>query len=250
MSEHINKAFLWPKARDFKNGQTASHLYKHDALLVSLEQLVTDKRAWGPIKGTTKRTESEQKLRDWLQRQNLKCLSLQQLPDFHHDYGVELSLSDFPENTRTANTRVVTTSPNIAYLLDDTGDFTQSLSQAFGAKSGQISARVLSEEIGTFVYVTNSVESGGRAFSGDPFTGQVAAYSRIFAHDLLGNRVLNFVAYYPHQLYSQFYTARGLIPNNKGVKMLRSQATLIVSCGGILLEPREWKIISEPSSAI
>lgn len=250
MTEHINKSFLWTKARDLPNAQSGSQLYKHDALLICLEQLITDKRAWGPIEGTTKRTESEVKLRSWLHDQNTKCQSLQQLADFRHNYGVELDLSDFPENTRTANTRVVTTSPNIAYLLDDTNDFIQALNQAFGAKSGQVSATVLNEKIGTFVYVTNSVESGGRAFSGDPFTGQVAAYSRIFAHDLLGNRVLNFVAYYPHQLYSQFYTARGVIPNNKGVKMLRSQATLIVSCGGILLEPREWKIISEPSPTI
>lgn len=250
MSEHINQEFIWTKAHDLQNRQSGSQLYKYDALLIRLEQLITDKRAWGPIEGTTKRTEKEQKLRTWLDDQNSKCRSLQRLADFDHNYGVELKLSDFPENTRTANTRVVTTSPNIAYLLDDTNDFIQALSQAFGAKSGQISATVLNEKIGTFVYVTNSVESGGRAFSGDPFTGQVAAYSRIFAHDLLGNRVLNFVAYYPHQLYSQFYTARGVIPNNKGVKMLRSQATLIVSCGGILLEPREWKIISEPSPTI
>lgn len=250
MSEHINQAFIWTKAHDLQNGQSGNQLYKHDALLIRLEQLITDKRAWGPIEGTTKRTEKEQKLRTWLDDQNLKCRSLQRLEDFHRNYGVELSLSDFPENARTPNTRVVTTSSNIAYLLDDTRDLIQALSEAFGANSGQASARVLNEKIGTFVYVTNSVESGGRAFSGDPFTGQVAAYSRIFAHDLLGNRVLNFVPYYPHQLYSQFYTARGTIPNNKGVKMLRSQASLIVSCGGVLLEPSEWKIISEPTSTI
>ena len=102
----------------------------------------------------------------------------------------------------------------------------------------------VNKKLGVVLYVCNSVESGGRGFSGDPFTGQAAAYSRIFAYDLYGQRVLNFVTYYPHQLYSQLFTRNGELPQNKGVRMLRSQATLIVTCGGHLVDPQRWRIIS------
>lgn len=241
MCDEIVKQFLWSRACDLPR-RTAGHaLYKHDPLLLLLEGLIEQQRAWGPTIGTTKRVEPEAKLSRWINAQNQKKVAICRLPQFSQDFQVRLDLADFPENTQ--GTRIVTTSTNTSYLIDDTADFVQVIRQAFGNEAAIRAANIIDSAIPTFLYVTNSVESGGRAFSGDPFTGQLAAYSRIFAHDLAGQRVLNFVAYYPHQLYSQFFTSTGDILNNKGVRVLRSQATLIVTCGGVMLEPSEWKLL-------
>ena len=239
--EEINSAFLWPTAEELPQRQIGSPLYKHDPLLAQLENLVTGGIAWTPILGSTKRTESEVKLTEWLGDQMRQKSRFDAQMDV--SFPVELTLDDFPLVADRQASRIVTTSRNIAYLIDRKDHFLAALARAFGDGQAARAEALLSGNLGVFVYVTNSVESGGRAFSGDPFTGQGAAYSRIFAHDLLGRRVLYFVAYYPHQLYSQLFTRTGAAPNNKGVKMLREQASLIVTTGGVLIEPQDWRLV-------
>lgn len=241
--EDINTAFLWPKAVDLTIQQYGSPLYKADSLLEQLEQLISQKKAWAPITGSTKRTEPSDKLADWLSRQHSQKRQVDQ--SLGMSFEVSLRLTDFPEIPQQPGKRIISTSKNIAYLIDESSDFLLSIKKAFGSATQRKAAEILSDSLGVFVYISNSIESGGRAFSGDPFTGQAAAYSRIFAHDLFGNRVLNYVAYYPHQLYTQFYTRTGDIPQNKGVRLLRSQATLIITCCGILIKPDEWRIMNE-----
>jgi hypothetical protein len=92
--------------------------------------------------------------------------------------------------------------------------------------------------------VTNSVESGGRAFSGDPFTGQVTAYIKIFATDVYNRKTHNSVLYYPHQLYSQIFEADGRTRDNKGIKMLHQLADALVFAGGVIVNPKDWSVLS------
>jgi hypothetical protein len=236
----VNRTFLWPKTKDLGIIQAGTSLYKQDKFIAELEKLISKQKAWAPVAGSTKRTEPISKLERWIRDQESRKRIVDSQLGF--SFNISLNIQSFPTIQGKPSKRTITTSRNIAYLLDASDDFLYILGLAFGEKTRFDAESCLEKELGVFVYITNSIESGGRAFKGDPFTGQAAAYSRIFAHDLLGNRVLNFVAYYPHQLYSQFYEQNGKIPNNKGVKMLRSQATLIITSGGILIEPTNWRI--------
>jgi hypothetical protein len=238
----INENFLWPNATDLPSAAySESELYKFDPLLSGVEDLVSQRKAWPPITGTTRRTEKTKKLEKWIGKQE------------NHKNEVDASLGtsnlasleidDFPSDSDSPKKRTVTIARNIAYLIDECGPFLSCIENAFGAHAKASAESVLDTDIGVFLYVTNSVTSNGRAFKGDPFTGQGAAYSRIFTVDLLNNKVRNFVCYYPHQLYSQFYYKSGAIPRAKGVLMLRSQAELLMTAGGVMINPEPWKII-------
>lgn len=237
-SEEVLAAFSWPTATEIGHGR-AQGLHKHDALLARVEQLVEGGEAWAPINGSTKRCETELKLTQWIGAQNARKLQ------FDGREGrvrpASLELSQFPESE--PGKRVITTARNIAYLIDSSSAFLGAVRGAFGDVAFEAAAQQLDPDIGVFLYVTNSIESGGRAFSGDPFTGQAAAYSWIFARDFVGNSARNFVGYYPHQLYSQFFTAAGGKPSNKGVNMLSANAKLIITCSGVMLEPISWKLV-------
>ncbi len=240
--ESLLEEFLWPKANTLPSGQQAKPLYKADPLLAGIEQLIATKKAWSPISGSTKRTEPNEKLERWFNAQHAHKQQVDRRLSV--SLRAPLALSDFPMVPNRSGRRVISTSKRIVYLIDQAGDFLDVFGDAFGISLKEKATTALNQKLGIVLYVCNSVESGGRGFSGDPFTGQAAAYSRIFAYDLYGQRVLNFVTYYPHQLYSQLFTRNGELPQNKGVRMLRSQATLIVTCGGHLVDPQRWRIIS------
>lgn len=237
-SEEVLAAFEWPTASQLGAGQ-AQPLHKHDDLLSQIEQLVENGDAWTPIGGSTKRVEKASKLTVWIDAQNGRRLQYDKLVGPARN--VTLALSQFPESE--PGKRVITTARNIAYLVDSSQVFLDAVGRSFGQVAADAASRCLDPSIGVFLYVTNSIESGGRAFSGDPFTGQAAAYSWIFARDFVGKSSLNFVGYYPHQLYSQFFTASGGRPANKGVKMLSDNARLLITCGGVMLEPSAWKLV-------
>jgi len=238
----INEAFLWPNATNLpSNAYSESELYKFDPLLSGVEDLVSQRRAWPPITGTTRRTEKTKKLEKWIEKQE------SHKDEVDSSLGTSglasLKVDDFPVDSSSPKKRTVTIARNIAYLIDDCRPFLSCIENAFGSKAKTSAESVLDTDIGVFLYVTNSVTNNGRAFKGDPFTGQGAAYSRIFTVDLLNNKVRNFVCYYPHQLYSQFYYKSGAIPRAKGVLMLRSQAELLMTSGGVMINPKPWKII-------
>lgn len=238
-SEEILSAFYWPKAIDVDDKQ-ATPLHKHDELLSRIERLIDQGKAWAPINGSTKRCESDEKLTKWIAAQNATKATFDAKTGTQR--SASLALNQFPVSE--PGKRVITTARNIAYIVDSTDVFVEVVGEAFGAAAMEAARRCLDPNIGVFLYVTNSIEAGGRAFSGDPFTGQAAAYSWIFARDFEGTPTLNFVGYYPHQLYSQFFTAIGAKLNNKGVKMLSANARLLITCSGVMLEPSSWKLVS------
>lgn len=237
-SEEILSAFRWPKAADVTD-KRATPLHKHDELLLRVEQLIDDGKAWAPIDGSTKRCESDLKLIGWIDAQNAKKARFDAREGKQRT--AELALEQFP--APEPGKRVITTARNIAYLIDSASVFLDAVGGAFGATARDAASSCLDPSIGVFLYVTNSIEAGGRAFSGDPFTGQAAAYAWIFARDFEGTPALNFVGYYPHQLYSQFFTAAGTKPSNKGVNMLSANARLLITCSGVMLEPTAWKLV-------
>lgn len=235
--QQLREIFNWPTSHEVP-AQRASELYKDDPLLRRVEGLVGDRKAWAPITGGTKRTEQNTKLARWLGEQNRKgerLRSLKGLAEFRH-----LDIDDFPA-ANDPNKRIVSTSKNIIYLIDKCEDFKTIFQEAFPSQpslGGKLDSR-----IGVLLYVTNSVTSSGRAFSGDPFTGQITAYSKIFATDIDNVIERNIVAYYPHQLFSQLYSPSGAPNNSKGMRVLEKLATLLIMSGGIPIDPVNWEVI-------
>lgn len=242
-TQDVRTAFLWPNAMELSGVSFQGTLYRSDKLVRQLERLVTEGHAWTPISGATKRTWSTSKIHGEIEAQNKHLL---QLIDSNVIRPVQpLSLADFPlDPTGDGDSRIIGTSSNILYLVDSSDDFIKCFSEAFSNESPESLSELLEEDIGAFVYISNSIEAGGRAFKGDPFTGQAAAYSRIFGWDITGQKERNFIAYYPNQLLSQFFTTAGFPPSAKGVKMLRQEATLIIANNGLCLLPQKWEVVT------
>lgn len=234
----VRKEFLWPLARDLRRPLAKLDLYKADPLLEQFEDLIGAGFGWRPVKGSTKRVESLAKRTTWLSEQRAHKTDLEEKGLMTRN--VTLNTGSFP--TTPNGRRVITTSHSVLFLLDRTQDVLRSLRLAFGNKAERTCEVLMPKELPVLVFVSNSVESGGRAFSGDPFTGEVASYSRTFCYDITGTKVRWFLCYYPHQLYSQFFLNNGAKPSNKGVKILQSHADVIITAGGIVIEPKSWRL--------
>lgn len=237
--ESIRSEFLWPLAKDLTILLQAEELYKSDPLLECIENLVGLRRAWTPTIGATKRTEPESKLREWLDEQTRNMRSVERLN--HWSKNVSLRVQEFPLVSK--GKRIIGTARSILYLVDSTTDLLICIREAFGEGTKNKARAILDGALPVLVFISNSVESGGRAFGGDPFTGQVAAFSVIFCSDILGAKERNFVAYYPNQLYTQFFNANGRKVDNKGANVLQYQCDLIITAKGILMKPSEWRVL-------
>ena len=238
----VREAFRWPLAKELAGESFKGTLYRQDRLVERLEKLVSEGRTWTPISGATKRTLATRNINSEIDAQNAH---LQRLLSSGNLTGVEpLDLDEFPLDPKgDGDSRIIATSSTILYLIDETTDFVECFREAFPHQAVGWVSKMLDQDIGTFVYISNSVDAGGRAFKGDPFTGQAAAYSRIFGWDMAGEKERNFVAYYPNQLISQFLMTSGSAPDAKGTKMLRREASLIITHKGVCLNPANWKVI-------
>ena len=236
MADDLRQLFLWPTASQVPK-QEPVPLHKPDPLLELTEDLLGRRKAWAPIGGATRRTEPSDKLRSWLTEQARHAEHVARVKPARNT--IRLSLSDFPRYQQEK--RTIGTSTRIVYLIDETPDFIAAFEKTFG-KAGPL-RRLLDSSRRVFLYVTNSVESGGRAFSGDPFTGQVTAYIKIFATDVYNQKTHNAVLYYPNQLYSQIFEANGRVRENKGTKMLHELADALIFAGGVTINPKDWSIL-------
>jgi hypothetical protein len=82
------------------------------------------------------------------------------------------------------------------------------------------------------VYLSNSLKPG-RIF-GDPFTGQISAYSTAFGKFDHDPRLI--VAYFPHQSFSQFMDTNKKLISNKGFVLMRELVDFVVLGGGVVIK--------------
>ena len=81
------------------------------------------------------------------------------------------------------------------------------------------------------VYISNSLRPG-RIF-GDPFTGQISAYSTAFGKFDTNPRLV--VAYFPHQSFSQFLDTKNKLISNKGFVLMRELVDFVILGGGVII---------------
>lgn len=209
-----------------------------DLLIKQIDNLVSSGSAWWPIKGATVRTETLSKVKEWTAKQMKHKNTVESNSKLSRNTSIDPN--NFPDQN---SKKAITTTSRILTLIESTKDFLTALEKAYGANSKKLAASILNTKIPSVLYVSSSIHSNGRAFKGDPFTGQISAYSRIFPVGINGKKERNMIAYYPNQLYSQFFDTKLQKLSNKGVKSLESNVDLIISRGGIMIDPKKWELL-------
>ncbi|MBW2972758.1 hypothetical protein KY346_00015 [Candidatus Woesearchaeota archaeon] len=231
------KEFTWPLAKDISSAEPG--IYKEDIFLREINKLVNEKKAACPISGGTRRTESYDKVDNWIKEQNKhlkivsKTLKSKRTPN--------LDKSHFPKSNTGKGTLTITTSKNQLFLIDSARDFIKCFDSSFRIND-EIKNLVGKKPL--LLFEIDSLESGGRAFSGDPFTGQIAAFSKVYCCNLENIQDKTFIIYYPHQIYSQFFNNNGKIKQNKGTKVISANVDLVITNNGIVLDPKTWRVLN------
>ena len=234
VDQKYSKNFKWPLAFDSEKSTYSSF----DKFIPEIDSLVEQQKAWRPTEGSTVRLEPIKKVKIWSDGQTKrkerleKKLKIKKQTSIHPD--------DFPEQN---SKKIITTTKKILTLVDSTKDLLDCIERVFGEKTRKSIEPILNLDIPSVLYVTNSIHEGGRAFKGDPFTGQITAFSRIFSIGLNGEKERNMIAYYPNQLYSQFFDVNLKKLDNKGVKSIESNVHLILARDGIAIDPKTWSLL-------
>jgi hypothetical protein len=123
------------------------------------------------------------------------------------------------------------------YLYDKTSAVVTAIENAFPRLK---EAELFSKEdldLPSLVYISNSMKPG-RIF-GDPYTGQLSAYSVSFGA-LSGSRKV--IAYFPHQSVAQ--AAEYLVnPNNKGLRIMAQLTDVLLFGGGLAIKTKTLEIL-------
>ena len=147
-----------------------------------------------------------------------------------------MSITDFPTTDATGMRRHLTTAKNIVYLYDSWNAFVATVSRAYPRLKDHLTP--VKEDLPVFVYVSNSIKPG-RLF-GDPFTGQLAAYSTAFGK--FDNAPRKVVAYFPHQCHTQAILRNRQATENKGLTLMGELTDCIIFHAGVAVSLNEMKV--------
>ena len=233
-SEQFSNEFKWSLASkgDHPDKESFNNFIKE------IDKLLCSGRAWWPIDGRTKRTEPNKKIIKWIREQTSHKDNVEL--ETKNKKSTSIELSQFPDQN---GKKLITTTTSILTLIDSTDDFLNCIEKSFGTDARKNAETVLDTKIPTMFYVVNSITSDGRAFRGDPFTGQSTAYNRVFSIGLNNEKERNMVAYYPNQLYSQFFTKTLTKLENKGTRCLQLNCDMIIARDGIIINPKKWRLV-------
>lgn len=203
---------------------------KQDLLVEQLENLVKTKKAYNLSSNAGSRPQKGTDLSDWINQQK-------HLFRFNQIKNVEFSLNinDFP--TSQSGAHHITTAKNVFYLVDSSKELERVLPKAYN----RLSNIDWGKDTPVFVYISNSIKPG-RIF-GDPFTGQLSAFSNIFTRNLLGDKTRLSIAYYPHQVHTQLFDTDMKFRKNKGITIMRELLDYAIFHGGVLVNLKSGDVI-------
>lgn len=232
-----SQILVWPMTNGVPNDvlkqQQGKELIKYDKLAKLLEDDITRNKCYilsnnaGSGKPTTK-----EKIFGWIEEQRSlfsKSKALTPPAQF------TMSINDFPE-TDKGNIHV-TTSKNIVYLYDRWADLKMAIETAYPRLCGKLND--IEDDKPVFLYVSNSLKPG-RLF-GDPYTGQLSAYSISFGRFDIPERSV--VAYFPHQVHTQVFEKNGAMVKNKGITLYRELADYLIFNAGIAVSLENGEVI-------
>ncbi len=147
-----------------------------------------------------------------------------------------MKLEDFPDTGNGGDRRHLTTAKNIVYLYDSWNAFVESVWGAYPRLKKHIQKQEVDQPV--FVYVSNTIKKG-RLF-GDPFTGQLAAFSTAFGK--FDHPPRKVVAYFPHQVHTQAIL-KGKIPSNKGITLMTELTDLVIFNAGVAVDLKNRRVM-------
>lgn len=238
-ADEILKAqiLVWPLTEgvpdDVRERQRGKELIKFDRLASLLESDITRNKCYilsnhaGSGKPTT-----EEKIVGWIDSQRALFAAGGRL---NPPARFTMSIDDFPRTER-GNIHV-TTSKNIVYLYDRWTDLKAAIGSAYPRLKGKLNH--IPDDKPVFLYVSNSLKPG-RLF-GDPYTGQLSAYSVCFGKFDMRDRAV--VAYFPHQVHTQAFGRNGGIAKNKGITLYRELTDYLIFNSGVAISLKNAEVI-------
>lgn len=231
---HIHGLLEWPTIQNvpenIRSHWRAKPLIKHDALCLLLEQDITNGRCYylSDNAGSGKPPTSE-KVAAWIEQQRGKFSN----ENVNPPAAFTMQLGDFPDTGHNNGRLHLTTAKNIVYLYDSWNVFRNTLIRAYPRLENHM--HLLASDRPVFVYVSNSLKPG-RLF-GDPFTGQIAAYSNAFGKFDSMHRIV--VMYFPHQVHTQVLSEE----QNKGKTLMTELVDYIIFNAGIAIKLDDMEVL-------
>lgn len=227
--------FNWCKtdglAKEIYNAISPGGFIKRDTFIMELEGIVKRKLGYNLSTNTGSRPQSKDDVSAWIKQQ--KTLFVR---NNLQDTGFNLKTSNFPKSNN--GNLHLTTAKNIIYLIDSSDTIVSSLKKAFPRLKDRLDIK---NNMPVLIYISNSLKPG-RIF-GDPFTGQLSAFSNIFTKDVLGQKTRISVAYYPHQVHTQLFKEEGVFNINKGITIMRELLDYAIFHGGVVVNLKTGEII-------
>lgn len=226
--DKINGFLEWPLIRevpaDVRRSWTGKNLIKYDPLCELMERDISLGRAYylSDNAGSGKPPLTSQ-IRGWIRQQKLLFSGARRLKP---PAEFTMKTSDFPLTGKGIDRRHLTTAKNIVYLYDSWNQLYDTIIQAYPRLKYHLSKS--EHDLPVFVYVSNSLKPG-RLF-GDPYTGQLSAYSTAFGKFDKSRRMV--IAYFPHQVHTQAITAKGAAIN-KGMTLMTELTDYIIFHAGV-----------------
>ena len=230
-SKHINSidGFLeWPLIKDVpsqvRNNWVKKDLLKYDKLCFLFEQDIENGNAYylSDNAGSGKPPTTVQ-IEGWISQQKTLFSKAKRL---NPPATFSMNIDDFPSTGKGNDRRHLTTAKNIVYLYDSWNKLYETIIKAYPRLKDHLSKK--EEDLPVFVYVSNSIKPG-RLF-GDPFTGQLSAYSTAFGKFDRSKRMV--IAYFPHQVHTQALS-NGVASINKGMTLMTELTDYILFNAGV-----------------
>ena len=227
LEKKFSKFLNWPKLTEIEKPikQSSSKLIKHDNFSFELEKSIDDKSCYTLSSNAGSRPQNINDVKGWLEKQKNSFENLKNKLKIKNDFN--LKINDFPKS-KNGNLHL-TTAKNILYLFDNFQSIKKKIYKVF--PNNQKKLEYFDNHLESLVYISNSIRPG-RIF-GDPFTGQISAYSSIFGYNNQKKRLI--ISYFPHQSFSQFLDTNNKNINNKGFTIMRELVDLIILAGGVML---------------
>lgn len=227
----ISSLLVWPTInnvpKNVRDGWTGKELLKHDPLCYLMENDISDGKAYYLSNNAgSGRPPSTKQLDSWIAQQSQLFERAEELSP---PVTFEMKLEDFPDTGSGENRRHLTTAKNIVYLYDSWNTYVDTVIKAYPRLTTHLKKK--EKDMPVFVYVSNSIKPG-RLF-GDPFTGQLSAYSTAFGKFDTSPRMV--VAYFPHQVHVQAIQ-NGIASENKGMTLMTELTDYILFYGGIAVK--------------
>lgn len=235
-SSLLSNFLIWPKLNDLskilRELQSTKKLIKYDRLCYNLEQDVGHGKAYCLSSNAgSGQPQSYEKIKKWVNQQRELFLKA---PLVNPPAIFNISAEDFPK-TESGN-RHITTAKNIVYLYDKWKDVRETIENSYPRLIKKLSTKNDNQPV--FVYISNSLRPG-RLF-GDPYTGQISAYSTVFGKFDINPRIV--IAYFPHQVHYQAIEALKL-RGNKGKIIMKELTDYLLFAGGVLISLRTGEIL-------